>query len=225
VKINPGSDRLQALEPFPRWDGKDYLGLHLLIKASGKCTTDHISMAGYWLKYRGHLENISNNYMIGAVNSFNNQTNSILNQVTASYEPVPQVAKFYKKSDSGSIVAGEENFGEGSSREHAAMEPRYLNVRAVLVKSFARIHETNLKKQGVLALTFSDKNDYDKIREKDRIDITGLKDFAPGKGLNIVLHHSDGSDEVITADHSYNESQIQWFRAGSALNLIREAQK
>jgi aconitate hydratase len=225
VKIRPDSDRLQALEPFPRWDGRDYVGLHLLIKASGKCTTDHISMAGHWLKYRGHLENISNNYMIGAVNSFNNQTNSILNQATGSYESVPQVAKSYKKSDSGSIVIGEENFGEGSSREHAAMEPRYLNVRAVLVKSFARIHETNLKKQGVLALTFSDKNDYDKIREKDRIDITGLKDFTPGKKLNVVLHHSDGSDELIMADHTYNESQIEWFKAGSALNLIREAQR
>jgi aconitate hydratase len=223
VRINPGSERLQALDPFPQWDGQDYLGLYLLIKASGKCTTDHISMAGHWLKYRGHLENISGNYMIGAVNSFNNLTNSILNQVTGSYEPVPQVAKSYKNSGSGSIVVGEENFGEGSSREHAAMEPRFLNVRAVLVKSFARIHETNLKKQGVLALTFSDKSNYDKIQERDRIDITGLKDFTPGKGLKIVLHHSDGSDEVIMADHSYNESQIEWFRAGSALNLIREA--
>jgi aconitate hydratase len=225
VKINPGSDRLQALEAFPRWDGKDFIGLHLLIRASGKCTTDHISMAGHWLKYRGHLENISGNYMIGAVNSFNNHTNSILNQVTESYEPVPQVAKSYKKSGLGSIVVGEENFGEGSSREHAAMEPRFLNVRAVIVKSFARIHETNLKKQGVMALTFSDKNDYDKILEKDRIDITGLKDFAPGKGLNVVLHHSDGRDELIIADHSYNESQIEWFKAGSALNLIRGAQR
>lgn len=225
VKINPASDRLQVLEPFEKWDRQDYHGLHLLIKVAGKCTTDHISMAGSWLKYRGHLENISGNYMIGAVNAFNNQTNRILNQVTGSYEPVPKVALSYKTSGSGSVVIGEENFGEGSSREHAAMEPRFLNVKAVLVKSFARIHETNLKKQGVLALTFSDKNNYDKIQEKDRIDIEGLNDFAPGKKLKVVLHHSDGSDELIMADHSYNESQIEWFKAGSALNLIREAQR
>jgi aconitate hydratase len=179
-------------------------------------------MAGHWLKYRGHLENISGNYMIGAVNSFNNQTNNILNQLTEVYEPVPLVAAHYKKSDSYSIVIGEENFGEGSSREHAAMEPRFLNVRALLVKSFARIHETNLKKQGILALTFSDKDDYNKIQEKDNIDITGLKDFAPGKKLRIVLHHFDRTDEIIMADHSYNDTQIEWFRAGSALNLIRE---
>lgn len=225
VKINPGSDRLQALEPFPEWDGKDYLGLNLLIKTSGKCTTDHISMAGHWLKFRGHLENISDNYMIGAINSFNNLTNSVLNQVTGSYEPVPQVARSYKTAGEGSIVIGEENFGEGSSREHAAMEPRFLNVKAVMVKSFARIHETNLKKQGVLALTFSDKSDYDMIRERDRIDITGLMQFTPGNKLSVVLHHSDGSKDVIMADHSYNESQIGWFKAGSALNLIREAQR
>jgi aconitate hydratase len=222
VIINTDSDRLQALEPFPRWDRQDNLGLHLLIKVKGKCTTDHISMAGHWLKYRGHLENISGNYMIGAVNSFNNQTNNILNQLTEVYEPVPLVAAHYKKSDSYSIVIGEENFGEGSSREHAAMEPRFLNVRALLVKSFARIHETNLKKQGILALTFSDKDDYNKIQEKDNIDITGLKDFAPGKKLRIVLHHFDRTDEIIMADHSYNDTQIEWFRAGSALNLIRE---
>jgi len=223
VKIDPGSNRLKMLTPFPAWDGRDITGIPLLIKAKGKCTTDHISMAGQWLKYRGHLDNISDNYMIGAVNFFNDQANSILNQVTGNYEPVPQVAKFYKNSDSGSIVIGEENFGEGSSREHAAMEPRFLNVKAVLVKSFARIHETNLKKQGLLALTFSDKDDYNKIEEKDKIDITGLKEFAPGKQLTVILNHSDGRKEKIMANHSYNEAQIEWFKAGSALNLIRKS--
>jgi aconitate hydratase len=223
VKIDPGSNRLKMLTPFPAWDGRDITGIPLLIKAKGKCTTDHISMAGQWLKYRGHLDNISDNYMIGAVNFFNDQANSILNQVTGNYEPVPQVAKFYKNSDSGSIVIGEENFGEGSSREHAAMEPRFLNVKAVLVKSFARIHETNLKKQGLLALTFSDKDDYNKIEEKDKIDITGLKEFAPGKQLTVILNHSDGKREKIMANHSYNEAQIEWFKAGSALNLIRKS--
>jgi aconitate hydratase len=225
VKINPGSDRLQVLEPFPAWDGNDFKGLPLLIKVKGKCTTDHISMAGFWLKYRGHLDNISNNYMIGAVNSFNDQTNNILNQVNGKYEQVPQVARCYKASGLGSIVVGEENFGEGSSREHAAMEPRFLFVIAVLVKSFARIHETNLKKQGVLALTFSDKSDYEKIKETDKIDITGLKDFAPGKKIEITLVHSNGEKEKIYANHSYNEAQIEWFKAGSALNLIRERNK
>jgi len=222
VRINPGSDRLQALEPFNRWDGNDFTGLPLLIRVKGKCTTDHISMAGTWLKYRGHLDNISNNYMIGAVNSYNDQTNTILNQLTGMYGSVPSVARAYKASGLGSVVVGEENFGEGSSREHAAMEPRFLNVKAVLVKSFARIHETNLKKQGVLALTFSDKNDYDKIQETDRIDITGLKELAPGKQIKVVLNHADGRSEQIMASHSYNEIQIEWFRAGSALNLIRE---
>jgi aconitate hydratase len=221
VKIDPASERLQVLAPFPAWDGKDLTGLPLLIKVKGKCTTDHISMAGFWLKYRGHLENISNNYMIGAVNSFNDQTNSILNQVTGKYEPVPQVARFYKTEGMGSVVIGEENFGEGSSREHAAMEPRFLNVKVVLAKSFARIHETNLKKQGVLALTFSDKDDYSKIRETDKIDINGLKEFSSGEKIKIILNHSNGEIEVINANHSYNEVQIEWFKAGSALNLIR----
>jgi len=221
VKIDPASDRLQILEPFPAWDGKDYKDLPLLIKAKGKCTTDHISMAGFWLQYRGHLDNISNNYMIGAVNSFNNQTNSILNQNTGKYEPVPQVARSYKAEGRGSVVVGEENFGEGSSREHAAMEPRFLNVKAVLVKSFARIHETNLKKQGLLALTFSDKSDYDRIRENDRIDITKLGELAPGRQVKIILNHTDGTKDTIFANHSYNQAQIEWFRAGSALNLIR----
>ena len=223
IIIAEGSDRLQPLSPFSEWDGTDFTGLPLLIKAKGKCTTDHISMAGVWLKYRGHLENISNNYMIGAVNSFNEKTNTILNVLTRQYDTVPSVAKAYKKAGLGSVVAGEENFGEGSSREHAAMEPRFLNVRAVIVKSFARIHETNLKKQGVLTLTFSDKEDYSKIREDDKIDITGLKSFSPGKLLTVVLNHSDGVKETISAKHSYNDAQIAWFKAGSALNLIRKS--
>jgi aconitate hydratase len=223
ILIAEGSDRLQALTPFEEWDGTDFMDLTLLIKAKGKCTTDHISMAGFWLKYRGHLENISDNYMIGALNAFNEKTNLILNQVTGQYEAVPAVAKAYKAAGIGSVVAGEENFGEGSSREHAAMEPRYLNVKAVIVKSFARIHETNLKKQGVLTLTFSDKNDYNRIREDDKIDITGLKDFAPGNMLTVILNHSDGTKESFSAKHSYNEAQIGWFRAGSALNLIRKS--
>jgi aconitate hydratase len=221
--IADGSDRLQTLAPFNEWDGADLTGLPLLIKVKGKCTTDHISMAGVWLKYRGHLENISNNYMIGAINAFNDKTNLIINQVTRQYDAVPAVAKAYKAAGIGSVVAGEENFGEGSSREHAAMEPRYLNVKAVIVKSFARIHETNLKKQGVLTLTFEDKADYGKIREDDRIDITGLKDFAPGRLLQVVLNHSDGTKETFNAKHSYNTAQIAWFRAGSALNLIRKS--
>jgi aconitate hydratase len=221
VKIDPLSDRLQVLEPFNPWDGKDFEDLPLLIKVRGKCTTDHISMAGSWLKYRGHLDHISDNYMIGAVNCFNGQTNNVLNQITRNYEPVPQVARYYKSLNLGSVVIGEENFGEGSSREHAAMEPRYLNVKAVIVKSFARIHETNLKKQGILALTFSDKEDYEKIRESDKISIPGLNEFSPGKKLKILLAHTDGTDESISADHTYNKSQIEWFRAGSALNMIR----
>jgi aconitate hydratase len=221
IIIAPGSDRLQLLSPFKEWEGTDLFNLPLLIKAKGKCTTDHISMAGFWLKYRGHLENISENYMIGAVNFFNDRTNSILNQITRMYAPVPQVARAYRDSGSGSVVVGEENFGEGSSREHAAMEPRYLGVKAVLVKSFARIHETNLKKQGVLTLTFLNKEDYSKINEEDKIDITGIQQLAPGSLLIITLKHNDGSIENITAIHSYNEAQIEWFKAGSALNIIR----
>jgi aconitate hydratase len=220
IKIDPASERLQALEPFPAWDGNDLTGLPLLIKVKGKCTTDHISMAGFWLRYRGHLDKISDNYMIGAVNAFNDKTNSILNQVTRQYEPVPRVARFYKSEGMGSVVVGEENFGEGSSREHAAMEPRFLNVRVVLVKSFARIHETNLKKQGLLALTFADRADYNRILEGDRIDIVGLDALAPGRQVKINLNHAGGDKEVIYANHSYNDVQIEWFRAGSALNLI-----
>ena len=222
IIINPRSERLQLLNPFRQWDGRDMTGLHLLIKAKGKCTTDHISMAGKWLKYRGHLENISRNYMIGAVNAFNDKTDCVLNQVNGKYEPVPLVASAYKKRGIGSVVAGEENFGEGSSREHAAMEPRFLNVKAIIVKSFARIHESNLKKQGILTLTFNDKDDYYKIRENDKIDITGLKEFSPGRPLSVILHHKDGTWESIMANHSYNQTQIEWFKAGSALNLIRK---
>jgi aconitate hydratase len=223
IVIAPGSDRLQLLTPFKEWDGKDFFNLPLLIKAKGKCTTDHISMAGFWLKYRGHLENISENYMIGAVNYFNDQTNSILNQLTGTFETVPRVARAYRDSGTGSAVVGEENFGEGSSREHAAMEPRFLNVKVVLVKSFARIHETNLKKQGVLTLTFMNKDDYNKIKEDDKIDVTGLKKFSAGTHLTITLTHSDGTKETFQANHSYNESQIEWFKAGSALNIIRKS--
>jgi len=225
VVIASDSDRLQSLTPFAKWDGLDFSGLPLLIKAKGKCTTDHISMAGFWLKYRGHLENISNNYMIGAVNYFNDKTNAIYNQLSGHYDTVPAVARAYKNSGIGSVVVGEENFGEGSSREHAAMEPRYLNVKAVIVKSFARIHETNLKKQGILTLIFSEKSDYQKIREDDKIDILGLTDLAPGKTLTVIINHSDGQKESISAKHSYNESQIEWFKAGSALNLIRKSNK
>jgi aconitate hydratase len=223
IMIANDSERLQPLTPFKEWDGNDFSNLPLLIKAKGKCTTDHISMAGFWLKYRGHLENISNNYMIGAVNYFNDKPNLILNQLTKQSDTVPSVARAYKTAGIGSVVVGEENFGEGSSREHAAMEPRYLNVKAVIVKSFARIHETNLKKQGVLTLTFSNKEDYYKIMEDDKIDIIGLKEFSPGKQLTIVLNHSDGKKEKIKANHSCNEAQITWFKAGSALNLIRKS--
>lgn len=221
VIVSPTSNRLQLLEPFKPWEGTDLKGLKLLIKAKGKCTTDHISMAGPWLKYRGHLDNISNNLLIGATNFFNNKTNSVKNQLTGQYDEVPKVQRAYKAAGIGSIVVGDENYGEGSSREHAAMEPRHLGVRAILVKSFARIHETNLKKQGMLALTFANKNDYDKIQEDDTIDILGLTTFAPNQPLTIVLHHKDGSSEEILANHTYNENQIEWFKAGGALNIIR----
>ncbi|MCS6818829.1 MAG: aconitate hydratase [Chitinophagales bacterium] len=221
VIIDPKSDRLQLLEPFKPWEGTDLYGLKLLIKVKGKCTTDHISMAGPWLKYRGHLDNISNNLLIGAVNFFNDKTNCVKNQLTGQYDEVPKVQRAYKAAGIGSIVVGDENYGEGSSREHAAMEPRHLGVRAILVKSFARIHETNLKKQGMLALTFANKDDYNKILEDDTIDILGLTTFAPGKNLIIRLHHADGTTETIEAAHSYNEQQIEWFKAGGALNIIR----
>lgn len=222
VIVEPTSKRLQLLDPFAPWEGTDLKGLKLLIKAKGKCTTDHISMAGPWLKFRGHLDNISNNMLIGAVNYFNDKTDNVKNQLTNEYGPVPATQRAYKASGIGSIVVGDENYGEGSSREHAAMEPRHLGVRAILVKSFARIHETNLKKQGMLALTFADKNDYEKIQENDTIDILGLADFAPGKPLQIVLHHADGTNDTITVNHTYNEQQIEWFKAGGALNIIRK---
>jgi aconitate hydratase len=221
VKVAPDSKRLQLLEPFPAWEGTDLKGLKLLIKAKGKCTTDHISMAGPWLKFRGHLDNISNNLLIGAVNFFNEKTDSVKNQLTGEYGTVPSTQRAYKAAGIGSIVVGDENYGEGSSREHAAMEPRHLGVRAVLVKSFARIHETNLKKQGMLALTFDDKADYEKFREDDSIDIIGLTSFAPNQKLQLVLHHTDGSSDHIFVNHSYNEQQIEWFKAGAALNIIR----
>ena len=220
VSVNPKSDRLQLLEPFKAWEGTDLKGMRLLIKAKGKCTTDHISMAGKWLKYRGHLDNISNNLLIGATNFFNEKINSVKNVLTGSYDEVPKVQRYYKSEGLGSIVVGDENYGEGSSREHAAMEPRHLGVRAILVKSFARIHETNLKKQGMLALTFANKEDYNKIREDDVIDLVGLTTFAPEKPLKLVLNHADGSKDQITVNHSYNQNQIGWFKAGSALNLM-----
>jgi aconitate hydratase len=221
ISVNPTSDRLQLLEPFAVWNGQDITGANLLIKAKGKCTTDHISMAGPWLKYRGHLENISNNMLIGAVNAFNGETDKVLNQLTGTYMGVPASAKAYKENGSGSVVFGDENYGEGSSREHAAMEPRFLGAKAVVVKSFARIHETNLKKQGMLALTFANPADYDKVQEKDVIDILGLTTFAPGKNLTIALNHEDGSVEKFEVKHTYNEQQIAWFKAGGALNVIR----
>ncbi len=221
IRVKPDSERLQLLTPFPAWDGKDFFGLHLLIKAKGKCTTDHISMAGPWLRYRGHLENISQNLLIGAVNYFNEATNKVKNQLTGEYVPVPEAAKAYRDAGKGSIIIGDENYGEGSSREHAAMEPRFMGVKAVLVRSFARIHETNLKKQGVLAITFADPADYDKVLEDDTFDVLGLSEFAPGKPLTVVIHHKDGSQDTISVNHTYNENQIEWFKAGSALNLIR----
>ena len=224
ITVNPESDRLQLLTPFEPWEGSDLFNLKLLIKARGKCTTDHISMAGPWLTYRGHLDNISNNLLIGATNDFNGKTNSVKNQVTGEYDTVPNTARAYKKAGLGSVIVGDENYGEGSSREHAAMEPRHLGVRVVLTRSFARIHETNLKKQGMLALTFANPEDYNRIREDDSIDIIGLEAFMPDKLLQLILHHSDGSIEDILAKHTYNEAQIDWFIAGSCLNFIKENQ-
>jgi aconitate hydratase len=223
VKVSPDSDRLQLLEPFAPWEGTDLKALRLLIKAKGKCTTDHISMAGKWLKYRGHLDNISNNLLIGATNFFNEKINSVKNGLTGEHDEVPKVQRSYKAKGIGSIVVGDENYGEGSSREHAAMEPRFLGVRAILVKSFARIHETNLKKQGMLALTFANKDDYNKILEDDRIDINGLTTFSPDKPLTLTLNHMDGKKDIITVNHTYNASQIEWFKAGSALNKMGSA--
>ncbi|MDH5397981.1 MAG: aconitate hydratase, partial [Cyclobacteriaceae bacterium] len=222
VKVNPDSKRLQLLTPFEPWNGKNITGMKLLIKAKGKCTTDHISMAGPWLRYRGHLDNIADNTLTGAVNFFNEQTDSVKNQFTGELGTVPATQRAYKAKGVSTIVVGDHNYGEGSSREHAAMQPRHLGVRAVLVKSFARIHETNLKKQGMLALTFSNEADYDKIQENDTIDFTDLDQFAPGKPLTLLFQHNDGSNDSITVNHSYNHSQIEWFKAGSALNLIKQ---
>jgi len=221
VSINPESNRLQKLAPFAAWDGHDYINLPLLIRVKGKCTTDHISMAGPWLRYRGHLDNISDNMLIGAVNAFNDQTNAVLDPETLEYVGVPVLARKFKAKGIGSIVVAEENYGEGSSREHAAMEPRHLNVKVILVKSFARIHETNLKKQGMLALTFVHKEDYETIQEKDKISITGLTEFSPGKYLTVELLHADGTKDTFEAAHTYNAQQIEWFKAGSALNAMR----
>jgi len=222
VVVSPESQRLQLLAPFPVWEGTDLKGLRLLIKAKGKCTTDHISMAGPWLKFRGHLDNISNNMLIGATNFFNEKTNSVKNGLTGEYQPVPDVQRAYKAAGIGSIVVGDENYGEGSSREHAAMEPRHLGVRVVLVKSFARIHETNLKKQGMLGLTFNDNEDYNKILEDDILDVVGLTTFEPGVSLKVIAHHADGTSDEIVVNHTYNQQQIEWFKAGSCLNVIRK---
>ena len=222
VLVDPKSDRLQLLEPFSAWEGTDLKNMKLLIKAFGKCTTDHISMAGPWLKYRGHLDNISNNMLIGAINAYSMDTNKVKNQLTGEFGEVPQVARAYKAHGIGSVVVGDENYGEGSSREHAAMEPRHLGVRAIVVKSFARIHETNLKKQGMLAFTFAVKEDYDKVQEDDSIDIIGLASFAPGEPVTMVLTHKDGTNDEILLNHTYNAQQIEWFRAGGALNVIRQ---
>lgn len=224
VKVDPTSDRLQLLTPFEPWNGENVMGAKLLIKAQGKCTTDHISMAGPWLKYRGHLDNISNNCLIGATNAFGGATNKVKNQLTGEFGAVPDTARAYKASGVPSVVVGDHNYGEGSSREHAAMEPRHLGVIAVIVKSFARIHETNLKKQGMLGLTFSNEADYDKIRENDTLNFVDLVDFAPNKPLMLELLHDDGSKETIALNHTYNDSQIDWFKAGSALNFLKLTQ-
>jgi aconitate hydratase len=222
VKVDPKSTRLQLLDPFAAWEGTDITDLKLLIKAKGKCTTDHISMAGPWLKFRGHLDNISNNMLIGAINYFNDKADTVKNALTGEYGPVPATQRDYKANGIGSIVVGDENYGEGSSREHAAMEPRHLGVRAILVKSFARIHETNLKKQGMLGLTFANPADYDKILEDDTFDIIGLQTFAPGRPLQVVIHHKGGLTDTIDVNHTYNAQQIEWFKAGGALNIIRK---
>ena len=221
VVVNPSSERLALLVPFEPWDGRNITKMKVLIKAKGKCTTDHISMAGPWLRYRGHLDNISNNLLTGAMNYFNEKTNLVKNQLNGEYGPVPVVQRDYKSNGIPTIIVGDENYGEGSSREHAAMEPRFLGVRAVLVRSFARIHETNLKKQGMLALTFADKTDYDKILENDTLDFVDLDQFGMGQPLTLDVFHTDGSSDIIYCDHTYNDTQIEWFKAGSALNLIR----
>ena len=220
VKVNPNSQRLELLTPFEPWNGESIRGMKLLIKVKGKCTTDHISMAGPWLKFRGHLDNISENMLTGAMNFYNDSTNFVKNQLTGEYAPVPTTQRAYKSSGIPTIIVGDENYGEGSSREHAAMEPRHLGVRVVLVRSFARIHETNLKKQGMLGLTFADKSDYEKIQEDDTFDLDDLDQFAADKPLTLAVNHADGSTDEIICKHTYNDTQIEWFKAGSALNLI-----
>ena len=222
VEVDKKSERLQLLEPFKPWDGKNITNARLLIKALGKCTTDHISMAGPWLRYRGHLDNISNNCLIGAVNSYNEKTNFVKNHLTGDYQGVPDTQRDYKKNGIDTVVVGDHNYGEGSSREHAAMEPRHLGVKVVLVKSFARIHETNLKKQGMLGLTFSNESDYDLIQEDDLFNFIDLESFSPGKQISIEIVHSDGSKDLIKTDHTYNDQQIEWYKEGSALNLIKK---
>ncbi|MHB8337427.1 MAG: aconitate hydratase [Ignavibacteriaceae bacterium] len=225
VKVNPQSDRLQLLKSFEPWDGKDYIDLPVLLKAKGKCTTDHISMAGPWLKYRGHLDNISNNMFIGAINFYTGDAGKVKSLYTGEYKTIPEVAREYKAKGTGWVVIGDENYGEGSSREHAAMEPRFLGGKAIIVKSFARIHETNLKKQGMLPLTFANPGDYDKIKEDDKVSILGLKELAPEKQLTLLAKHSDGSEDKILLNQTFNEAQIKWFKAGSALNLIAQSNK
>jgi aconitate hydratase len=222
VNVAADSERLQLLAPFSDWDGQNITDARVLIKAKGKCTTDHISMAGQWLRFRGHLDNIANNTLIGATNFFNGAQNSVKNQLTGVYDEVPKVQRAYKAAGVPTLVVGDQNYGEGSSREHAAMQPRHLGVRAILVKSFARIHETNLKKQGMLALTFSNEVDYDKIQENDVVNFTDLVSFSPDKPLHLELVHEDGSKETIAVNHTYNAQQIEWFKAGGALNLIRK---
>ena len=224
VTVSPRSNRLQLLTPFKPITPDQLKDMRILIKTKGKCTTDHISMAGPWLKYRGHLENISENCFIGAINAYNDQANHVINYVKNEYLPVPESGRTYRDNGIGTVVFGEENYGEGSSREHAAMEPRFIGVKAVIVKSFARIHETNLKKQGMLALTFVNTADYDLIRQDDTIDILGLEEMTPGKNMTVVLHHADGTTDSFEVSHTYNQLQIDWVKAGSALNKIREEQ-
>lgn len=224
IQVDPQSDRLQLLAPFPVWHGSDFYGMAILIKAKGKCTTDHISQAGVWLQYRGHLDRISNNLLIGATNAFNGEQNRVWNWLAGTWMPVPDSARLYQREGIDTLVIGEWNYGEGSSREHAAMEPRHLGVKVVLVKSFARIHESNLKKQGVLALSFENPDDYDRLLETDRCDITGVGELAPGSVLSLVLHHADGTLDTIRLRHTYNDAQVNWFKAGGALNLIRQSQ-
>jgi len=216
------SDRLQFLHPFDRWDGKDLEDMIVLIKVKGKCTTDHISAAGPWLKYRGHLDNIANNLFLTAVNAENGEMNKVRNQLTGDFDTVPQTARYYKQHGAPWVAIGDENYGEGSSREHAALEPRHLGARAIIVKSFARIHETNLKKQGLLPLTFANTADYEKVRPDDRVSLVGLKNLAPGGQVKCVLKHKDGSKDEIQLNHTLNEPQIEWFKAGSALNRMKE---